>query len=1156
MIDYARALGFDASTSPESRHRNLVRYINLQLAGLGFEPVVPAEDESFATLATGLLDNYREKSRLLADYRCPVDQRIEDFLAQHFADLALAEPLRLPGQTFVLDRHGIARELSLPVAGNRFSNNLLTSYRVKNGILNNPASDRRTTSGTFHVAEGGLPIPGAKKAVPKHVFAALFREAFRAPADMMTLPFTAEAQHPTCTFVSLLLRPIVCPEIPGRAPRRTMEVRFFAPGSLVSNLDFVESIFGNAGDPYLPENDAGLDVAHWSGHTGCVILAPHLTALTKKELGLPHVSDATPRQQADGMCWSSPEEKYNDGNAFKVTCRTADGVMVTLIADNYYGYCKKEVKTQISYAVNLMGNGEEEHAGGAIAHASYSLGDRYEAETRRYNERTLGDVIRDYPALLTVHPEGYAVDKNYPRLVYVPHDAVFDLNAQAVTWSQKGETQQLRMAADAVYMTPSGYAVHMERHPASPRWRLVGTVGEPTFCHKPCTVSGGGKSEISKSLHDYMIYGPIFVSNLDHDLDAVAAIFERDFSNIYREPLSPSEKAKAQRRILSPERSLGSVIQLLTPSPKYSDEHNHWLEALPNYMVALVLVIKRLYKPEWGSEWRQHFHVDTVNGFPSHELKFQDRKVMGTYLRVGFLADGSWRTYKVRQDFIAARKVQTEDDISASVTVPARQLGHLNGAERAPSVKFVKNCEYRLFQRPDEAIHRGFDKQTERDLIRHSNFLCNFEPLDRSQVREIVGQVAEFETFTPGMQSFLKQCIAPTASVSSPADDTPFTVCSAFPRIVDGKPTKNPRYLQDRPDLVDPFTPYVSEMSVRLQRAVPAEVPVPLPVTSVLFGRRNNPAGKGIRALAVYNPIHYQELPELFMDFVSSLTGKSPSTTGAGSEGAMTKEPFNALLPTADLNAALVSYILTGLAGFSSAAGHVGPNCRVDHDISLLVPEIWCRLTPEERNPAYLIAGGMLEKLEDFEHNGEKIFASRLGYRITNRFCDLFLGRVFDNPSKVFDEAMLKPEKQDFEAYVDGIKNITEAHERVARYYLEDGSIEQACPPLKALLTIMATGTYEGKDASSPEIRRLFTLESLLASDWYRERLVRKQQVDVALWQRHLSYLEKAAKRTGRDFARSAIEQRKAYVSEQLARAKSAAYLDDLQGTLGVDAFS
>ena len=167
--------------------------------------------------------------------------------------------------------------------------------------------------------------------------------------------------------------------MPGVGPQKTMEVRFFAPGGLVSNLDFVESIFGNAGDPHLPENDAGLDAEHWTGHTGCVILAPHLTRLTKKELGLPDWESATPRQRRDGMCWRDPAELYNDGQAFKVTCRDASGVIVTLIADNYFGYCKKEVKTQISYAANLFGNVEEEHAGGALAFARYNLGIDFDA---------------------------------------------------------------------------------------------------------------------------------------------------------------------------------------------------------------------------------------------------------------------------------------------------------------------------------------------------------------------------------------------------------------------------------------------------------------------------------------------------------------------------------------------------------------------------------------------------------------------------------------------------------------------------------------------------------------------------------------------------------------------------------------------------------
>ena len=81
------------------------------------------------------------------------------------------------------------------------------------------------------------------------------------------------------------------------------------------------------------------------------------------------------------------------------------------------------------------------------------------------------------------------------------------------------------------------------------------------------------------------------------------------------------------------------------------------------------------------------------------------------------------------------------------------------------------------------------------------------------------------------------------------------------------------------------------------------------PVNAVMPGRRNNPPDvvAHIRSLAVYNPIHYMELPELFMEYICSMTGKSPSTTGAGSEGALTKGPFNALPPIIDLNNALVA---------------------------------------------------------------------------------------------------------------------------------------------------------------------------------------------------------------------------------------------------------
>ena len=316
----------------ESRRRLL---INLKLAMLGLPTALKATDEEFHDLTASLLPHQLETERLLARYLNPADQRIQDFLDDYLR--GTGPVARLPHPTLVLDRAGLARTMSLPVDKDEFVSAYSRSYRVRNGVLHNPKADRRTTAGIFHVAEGGLPIPDDKLAVPVATFTQILARALTPPCDLLRLPFTSTQSKPAECFVSLLLRPVVCPAVPGFTAERTMEVRFFAPGNLVSNLDFVESIFGNAGDPFLPENDAGLDVEHWTGHTGCVILAPHLTQVTKQAVGLPAWDAATERQRRDGMCWRKPDELYNDGRAFKLTARDARGVIVTIIADNYFG---------------------------------------------------------------------------------------------------------------------------------------------------------------------------------------------------------------------------------------------------------------------------------------------------------------------------------------------------------------------------------------------------------------------------------------------------------------------------------------------------------------------------------------------------------------------------------------------------------------------------------------------------------------------------------------------------------------------------------------------------------------------------------------------------------------------------------------------------
>lgn len=1147
-MDFARTIGLGANPSlyPDDP---LVHYLNLKLATLGCPILETPAPDDFHEMAAAMLQHHRETDRLLAGYLCPADQRIQTFLDGYLAG-ASRQP-KLPSQTLVLDRHGLARALSLPPNRDYFQSDLVNSYRVRQGVLHNPRSDRRTTQGIFHVAEGGLPVPDDKRSVPVEVFARLLERALQPPPELRRLPFTAAQTAQAECFVSLLLRPTVCPEVPGRMARKSLEIRFFAPGGLVSNLDFVESIFGNAGDPFLPEHDAGLDVEHWTGHTGCVILAPHLVGVTKKAAGLPPWREATPRQRREGMCWKKPGELYNDGGAFKLTCRDERGVIVTLIADNYFGYCKKEVKTQISYSANLYGLCEEEHAGGAVVYASYDLGEEFAGDRHvRSRGHRFAEVVRLYGSIMEVRPEGYAVDRQYPDIIYVPEDVHFDLHEQAVSWTTPTGRQTIRLLPGRTYVRPSGYKVHMEKPPGGRVWRLVGTVAEGMLCHKPCTVSGGGKSEISKPISDAILTGPVFVASFQHDFDQVEALMHGDYSHRFRDPAK--RRQKDRRPILSADRSLGSVIKLLTPSSRdYTDEYNAWLAAIPQHIKELVFVVKRVYQPAWGEDWRRYFSVDIINGTPGNELKFANRRLMTTYLRVGFDPDGSWRTFGMRKDFQPAIKLSMEDDITASVVVPARGLRHLppEHARAGGSLKFVTNCEYRLFQRPDDAIHRGYDRQTEADFTQPGNFLSNYQPLGVADARALLEDSIGFDQFSEPMRRF----IADAAREPRPE----YFACTAHPRVVDGRPSKNPRYLQTRPDLLNPRAVYLNQMAARMHRRAPLRHPVLHPVSALLPGRRNNPPdpAAGIRPLSAYSPIHYMELPELFMEFITSITGKSPSTTGAGSEGALTKGPFNALPPIIDLNNALVSQLLTGHHAYLTSAGWIGPHLRVDHDVSLLVPEIWCRMTPEERDPQFLIRGGYLEHCDDFTHDGRTVSASRLGYRITRRFVRSFFGRVFNHPHVVFPEAILRPELQDAAIFADAVDNIVVTQRRVAEHYFEDGSIEAACPPLRALLHIMRDNLWEGRTLEHPDVRRMFTRDYLLASDWYAARLRAKQRIDVTLWQRHARYLKAfLAKSSYADEARRLqIDRRLIHVQRSLTAARKESYVRTLVGTLGAD---
>lgn len=1144
--------------------KEFINYINFKISLLGKQLINPIQVDQNGSNTTfkemysylqggqGIIENTKEKNRLLSDRLNPVDKILQNFLNTYFKDIKNASALKIPQSTFVLDRPLMARTCSLPLGLEHFSNEYIQSYKIHQGVLHNPKSDRRTTEGSFHIVTGGPAVPFDKKEVPKEAFVQLFLRAFNPPQELMTLPYSMSPFFsPIETFVSLFLRPVVVPTIKGVSPKKTMATRFFAPAGLISNLDFIESIFGNAGDPELAENDPHLDIDHWSGQTGCLILCPHITQTKKVDLGLPHFDNATPRQRQDGMCYKNQDELYNDGKPFKLTCRDTSGVVITLIADNYFGYSKKEIKTQISFAANLHGLCEEEHAGGALVFPRRGLQGTFIGE--RFAKKFTGlmtfeQMRHKYQDFIDFKDSGYGIDKNYPDIIYIFDNTFIDIYKGVVQWTYQGVNQSLKVSPEHHYVYPSGHHMKMEMHPVDKTWQLVSTDPEGVFCHKPCTVSGGGKSEISKLLNNAINYGAFHVNDIQKDFKEVEKIINYDFKGRWK---NDERRTRPARPLLSSDRSLGSVIKLLTPSTLYTDEYNDFLRKIPHQVKALVLFVKMFYRHDLHGHWQGHLSVDCINGHEGYDLLFNRRKITASFLRMGRGPDDSWYLHSLRPDFVPASKIQLEDDITASITVATKKLSNLQPDLylKASSVKLVENCEERFFQRPDDAIYAGLDQEAERDLAQKNLFITNFEPLSQDQVKDIYESAIEYNKYTRFMQKNIKSFLK--------SDDS-FAVISSHPRIVEGKPSKNPRYLQTRHNEATKKQEYLAEVGIRLARKMNFTDPIYYPVNAVLSSRRNNKAEpeKGIRPLSVYNPIHYQELPELFMDYICSLTGKSPSTTGAGSEGALTKGPFNMLSTTADLNNALLSNILCGHYGFTTVAGYVGHEVNFDHDISLLVPELWARLMKKgDVNPAKMIEEGSLEKLEDFQYKGKVIKASRLGYRITEGFLFRYFNRVFNEPQAVFSERILRPELQNMDYFVDGINNIVESHEKVAKGYFEDGSINHCIPPLKALLHIMAYGHYNDLDITHPQIRSLFSKENVLQGQWYQDRLKHKQKIDMRSLEKRINYIQQFVdiENNRSIILKLNLGQRLQKAKDQLQFVSSQSYLDSLQGTIGAE---
>ena len=97
----------------------------------------------------------------------------------------------------------------------------------------------------------------------------------------------------------------------------------------------------------------------------------------------------------------------------------------------------------------------------------------------------------------------------------------------------------------------------------------------------------------------------------------------------------------------------------------------------------------------------------------------------------------------------------------------------------------------------------------------------------------------------------------------------------------------------------------------------------------------------------------------------------------------------------------------------------------------------------------------------------------------------------------------------------------------------------------------MRDGNYDGKTLEDKSIRDMFTFESVINSEWYAERLITRQQIEVNHLQTVLADLQSLPAEEKTPQTAAEIDS----IRAKIKTVKSMGFLKSLAGTLGADPF-
>jgi hypothetical protein len=128
----SRDFGLKHISNDSKTREKLQDYINLKLASHGLPDLSKRRVSTTAKMTGALVQNIRIKNQILSEYLPPADKRIQDFLESYLEDTGEDVPL-IPTTSVVLDRYGMARELSIPPDKDEFVTDIVNCLPGQTG---------------------------------------------------------------------------------------------------------------------------------------------------------------------------------------------------------------------------------------------------------------------------------------------------------------------------------------------------------------------------------------------------------------------------------------------------------------------------------------------------------------------------------------------------------------------------------------------------------------------------------------------------------------------------------------------------------------------------------------------------------------------------------------------------------------------------------------------------------------------------------------------------------------------------------------------------------------------------------------------------------------------------------------------------------------